>query len=621
MRYLFVACVAGALSLTATAGQARTGADVAPQLVSQAWRPSAASESRWGLTQDDWLKRPSKDLIAKAKRSRHWRTVQADADAGDTDAAALMAFDLGNAGSLGLAAGYAKTAAAGGNPRGLSYYGLALAQGVGVTANPAEAESLLVRSRDLGNLYALVPLGLLYFGKGPRFHEASAALYKQAADADVPDGLGGYAWFVETGSGGVAKDPDLAIELYEKAGERGLPAYFTKAGYILMRGDLGSADPSRAAEFFQRGAAEGDAKAMAEYTNCLINGYGLDKDPAEAMVWAAKSAAAGNREGKYLYGTLLLGKPSTSEDLALGRQLLQEAADAGHRDAAFDTALMAYQGSSGATQNDGVAVKYFMMASKAGNVTSAFNVGVLLESRLHDREGARTWFQKAKDLGYAKADAELVRLAAEDKETARLASLPARATTAAAPSRAASATPARGQALVDANGAPTAAGILRTVTALAARGDGLRQTSIPGEIVSSIPFFGDTLRMQRGVSDVSCRRKAKGVYRCSYVSTVETLPVEGNSLAAFAGLLTVGFSQSMGTNVTRASRTYDFIRTGSGWSSPQLDAVFRQDDAARAQARTSARRDPDTSLQDNIKRQNETTEVINNLREAWDTKY
>jgi TPR repeat protein len=621
MRILTAAVLAAAMALAAPTAHATGGAAGAPAINEQAWRPSAVSEKRWGLTQADWLTRSSQDLVRKAKRSRYWKTVQVAADEGDSDAAALIAFDLQNANSDGkvLAARYADKAAAGGNPRGMSYYGLALSQGVGVEKNLAEAEVLLVRARDLGNIYALAPLGKLYFDLGGDRQAEAAELYRLSAEAGLAEGMAGYAWFLETGKGGVAKDPGRAVAFYEKASEAGLSEYFVAAANIMQRGDLGEADPSRAAEYLQRGAAEGDALAMARYAHCLAKGYGVDKNVGEALDWAAKSAGAGNVEGKYTYASLLLAGTGGAGDPARGRQLMLEAANAGNSDAAFELALMAFNGSNGAAQDDALALKYFMLSSKAGNASATFNVGVVYESHLHDRERAKTWYRKAKDLGYEKADVVLARLAQEDRQPARKASVPV-------PTKTVAQTPptavSRSQALVDANGAPTAAGILATSTALAAKGVGKRQTATPGEIIVSVPFYGDSLRLQRSIDGVSCRKKAKGVYRCSYNVTVETLPVEGNSFAAFASLLSVGFSRSLGTNVSQARSTYDFIRKGSGWSSPALDAAFRQDAAASARQRgSSAGSDLDDARRAQEKTNQDVNDVVNNLRDAYGTKY
>jgi TPR repeat protein len=103
----------------------------------------------------------------------------------------------------------------------------------------------------------------------PNYRKA-AAWFKESADEAYAPAMVSLAGLYRRGQG-VAKDPDVALELYEKAFHR-----------------------------YELAAESGDAAAMLALGKLYENGLGVPRDPGQAKDWYRQAAEAGNSEASQL---------------------------------------------------------------------------------------------------------------------------------------------------------------------------------------------------------------------------------------------------------------------------------------------------------------------------------
>lgn len=135
-------------------------------------------------------------------------------------------------------------------------------------------------------------------------------------------------------SPGAARDPKLAMRLFERAAVAGLaPAQF-RVGNMFEKGIGTAKDVSLAQIWYTRAAERGNAKAMHNLAVLHAEGVSGKPDYATATEWFRRAAELGVRDSQYNLAILLgrgLGAPA---DLALSYQWFAIAAGQGDEDAA-----------------------------------------------------------------------------------------------------------------------------------------------------------------------------------------------------------------------------------------------------------------------------------------------
>ena len=136
---------------------------------------------------------------------------------------------------------------------------------------------------DMGNLEALVDLGLLYHsGHGVmQSYPTAFADFSKAADAGSSRGLVNLASMYGNGFG-VAKDPAKALDLAERSIEAGNPFGLRIVANHYFNGSGVPRDYQMAAQYLQQSVDLGDGQAMKFLANMYESGYLGPPNPAKA---------------------------------------------------------------------------------------------------------------------------------------------------------------------------------------------------------------------------------------------------------------------------------------------------------------------------------------------------
>jgi TPR repeat protein len=168
----------------------------------------------------------------------------------------------------------------------------------------------LKEQAEAGDAEAQFQLGLrLVLGRGgDKASKAQGALWIQkAAKQDHAKAMNVLGALYDEGVG-VAKDPKLSLQWFQKAADKGVPDAQTRVALAYLQGAAGiEKDESIAAEWALKAAQQGHAPAQSLYGSMLVRGEGTPKNPAKAAVWFLKAAdqdhGYAQRQLAYLYYT------------------------------------------------------------------------------------------------------------------------------------------------------------------------------------------------------------------------------------------------------------------------------------------------------------------------------
>jgi TPR repeat protein len=177
----------------------------------------------------------------------------------------------------------------------MPHYKALLARALWAGKGRAEAIRLYREAADLGNLRAMVSLGLiLESGDGvPRDVPAALALYERAAEGGSPDGAINLAVALLQGTG-IARNPARAATLLTRASEQGSAIATYNLGVLAQDGVLGS--PDKALGYFRRAIDLGDARGYRAAAILLDEGRGTRKAPDAAAEMLLRGVSADSGE-------------------------------------------------------------------------------------------------------------------------------------------------------------------------------------------------------------------------------------------------------------------------------------------------------------------------------------
>lgn len=132
-------------------------------------------------------------------------------------------------------------------------------------------------------------LGLKAYDAGdyPKAYETWTSI----EDVDLA-ALRNVAVMLRTGKG-VAKNPQKALELMERAAEAGLPTAQADLADMFIKGEAGPPDPKAAAPWLERAVLAGHPKAAFELGKLYEAGTGVEKNIEAARRLYRIAAAAG----------------------------------------------------------------------------------------------------------------------------------------------------------------------------------------------------------------------------------------------------------------------------------------------------------------------------------------
>lgn len=131
-----------------------------------------------------------------------------------------------------------------------------------------------------------------------------------------------------------ARDPKLAMRLFERAAVAGLPPAQFRLGNMFEKGVGAPRDPALARVWYVRAAERGNAKAMHNLAVLYAEGVSGKPDYASATEWFRKAAELGVRDSQYNLAILLGRGLGTPTDLKQSYVWFAVSASQGDEDAA-----------------------------------------------------------------------------------------------------------------------------------------------------------------------------------------------------------------------------------------------------------------------------------------------
>ena len=194
---------------------------------------------------------------------------------------------------IAIAIKYCKVASAG-SRRALYELGRAYA----ANQQMPEAIAAYRKAADKGSTSAMVELGVMY-GNGTgvaKDPDQARKLFERAAQAGNPRGVTNLAAI--SGSGGAAADPVQARAMLAKAAEANSAEAEFQLGMMMADGSGGAKDEAGARAQFEKAAQQNHPGALLWMGVFAQSGRGGPKDETAAKNYYERAAALGNEEAK-----------------------------------------------------------------------------------------------------------------------------------------------------------------------------------------------------------------------------------------------------------------------------------------------------------------------------------
>ncbi len=155
------------------------------------------------------------------------------------------------------------------------------------------------------NLQALVQQARKLARGDNKQRQEAVVLFRKAADAGHPEGIGRLARAYRLGHG-VERDYVMARKLYEKSIAAGYAAGKVGLGHMYRQGAGVEKDEIRACDLYRSAAELGVPGGMYYYGHCFEHGFGGNRpDPEEAVRWYRKAL---NTDKDYCYAYIGLAR-------------------------------------------------------------------------------------------------------------------------------------------------------------------------------------------------------------------------------------------------------------------------------------------------------------------------
>lgn len=148
----------------------------------------------------------------------------------------------------------------------------------------------------------------------PRDRELALKWLQLAADAGDPVGERNYAAFHMQGVDGTDADYDIAAEYYRRAAENGDAPAQDMLSWMLLEGEVMTADPAEARRWAEKAAEAGVASSMTRLGMLYHNALGVERDPEKAAYWWRKGAENGDADAQAMLGAALHLGTATAND-------------------------------------------------------------------------------------------------------------------------------------------------------------------------------------------------------------------------------------------------------------------------------------------------------------------
>ena len=278
-----------------------------------------------------------------------------------------------------------------GSVKALYMKGFCQYSGIGAPKNTAEAFESFKQGAEKGDVLCMRALGSYYLNDN-RPSEAFA-WYEKAAKSGDPEAIFAVGILYESGYG-VAKNPDLAYENYQKSARMGHAPAQVKMGKLQEKK---GAYPS-AAYWFDLAAQKLDAEAVEKLGFYYLRGTGGKPEDADTAAHYLAYAAQFGRAGAM---TFMGNRSCDLKNYERAFEWYRKAVAKEDPEAIYRLGLL-YENGHGVPKDDFKAFKCFKLAAEKDNEDAWINLGInylLGRGTDEDQAQARQWIEKAAKAG------------------------------------------------------------------------------------------------------------------------------------------------------------------------------------------------------------------------------
>lgn len=332
------------------------------------------------------------------------------------------------------------------HPKALNLLGSCHVLGRGVTQNSVKANSLYLKSAELGYVRGMTNIAESYMEGGGgivRDYKIGAEWYAKAAEKGDTIGQVKLGLCYVFGQG-VPKDEKRAYALFLKSAEQGFDWAQACIGHCYSNGigvsrDLEEAERwyrksihngwtdalneygdflleqekyGEAYRMYSRAAKQNDAYGLANVGYCHEFGYGVAKDYNKAMQYYLEAADKGNDFAENRIGEMYYCGRGFPQNFHKSFEWFRKAAEHGNI-SAFLQVGYAYHTANGTEKNQKLAYEWFLKAAEAGDRIGQYKLGVFYQKGIYvskDLEKARYWYGLSAKQDYKDAIKALERL-------------------------------------------------------------------------------------------------------------------------------------------------------------------------------------------------------------------
>ncbi len=229
------------------------------------------------------------------------------------------------------------------------------------------------------------------------------------ADADAAAWLG--AVLLERGA------QREGLRLIQQSADAGSAEGAHRLALVFAHGDGGTPrNEARAVELFERAAEKGHKRAQLNLGTLYLRGQGVPRDLIQARAWLEKAAMNGDPYALYALGRAMSeSQGPANADLVRAADLYRQAAEKGHPFAALRYGLALSEG-SGIKRDPAAAHRWLVHAQKSGVPEAALALGDMAARTPASRDKAANdkllklainWFEVAANAGVSSAQFKL----------------------------------------------------------------------------------------------------------------------------------------------------------------------------------------------------------------------
>ena len=201
---------------------------------------------------------------------------------------------------------------------------------ISIKAKKPTSLTELEKCQYSGDMVVCNNLGYAYsIGKGvAKDPNKAAQLYQKACDGGEMLGCRNLGYAYSIGKG-VAKDPNKAAQLYQKACDGGEMGGCGNLANAYEKGDGVTKDLSKAAQLYEKACDGGDMRGCSNLAITYEEGRGVTKDLSKAAQLYKKACDGGEMFGCIQLGIFYQYGRGVTEDLSKAAQLYEKACDGG----------------------------------------------------------------------------------------------------------------------------------------------------------------------------------------------------------------------------------------------------------------------------------------------------